>query len=67
VNKNEVKAVEYVSLDELYQRFKDPGDWKFTPWFKLISEKFLFTWWKNLDNIKSNKDEKIHKLGFDNL
>ncbi|KAF0429917.1 Isopentenyl-diphosphate delta-isomerase [Gigaspora margarita] len=65
INPNEVKAVEYFSLEELTQKFENPGDWKFTPWFKLISEAFLFAWWKNLDNIK--KDEKIHKLGFDNL
>ncbi|CAG8503444.1 21736_t:CDS:2 [Racocetra persica] len=67
INSNEVKAVEYLSLEELRLKFENPGDWKFTPWFKLISEKFLFTWWKDLDNIKVKKDEKIHKLGFDNL
>ena len=89
VNPNEVKAVQYFSLDELKAKFKNPGgkyrlcpyyayvknrpltdicvfaliDWKFTPWFKLISENLLFTWWQNLDNLTQFKEvDMIHKL-----
>ncbi|CAG8539304.1 11053_t:CDS:2 [Acaulospora morrowiae] len=65
VNENEVKAVEYLSLEDLRKRFNNPGDWKFTPWFKLISEKFLFDWWEKLNDLDECKDvKKIHKLGF---
>jgi len=64
INSNEVKAVQYLSLDELKTKFKNPGDWKFTPWFKLISENLLFTWWQNLDNLDQFKEaDIIHKLG----
>ena len=34
-----------------------------TPWFKHVSENFLPTWWKNLDNIQKFVDHKtIHKF-----
>lgn len=34
-----------------------------TPWFKLIAENFLYKWWDNLDNLKSQKDhDTIHKM-----
>lgn len=48
INKNEVKATQYVSADKLKQLFEDPS-LKFTPWFKLICNSMLFDWWKNLD------------------
>ncbi|CAG8480662.1 7963_t:CDS:2 [Ambispora leptoticha] len=65
INLNEVKAVEWLSIDELRRRFENPGDWKFTPWFKLISENFLYKWWENLDNLDLKSDSrKIYKLGF---
>ncbi|RGB30408.1 NUDIX hydrolase domain-like protein [Rhizophagus diaphanus] len=65
VNKNEVKAAEFLSLDELREKFNNPGDWKYTPWFKLICENFLFKWWEKLDDLESSKDVlTIHKLGF---
>ncbi|RHZ59357.1 hypothetical protein Glove_364g11 [Diversispora epigaea] len=62
-NKNEVKAVEYISKEDLQKKFQNPGDWKFTPWFKLICENFLFDWWEKLDNLEESKDiHKIHRL-----
>ncbi|KAG9306603.1 hypothetical protein G9A89_004800 [Geosiphon pyriformis] len=64
-NPNEVKSVQWLSLEELRALFENPKDWKFTPWFKLISENFLFGWWENLDNLNIEKDkDKIYKLGF---
>ncbi|CAG8477400.1 7849_t:CDS:2 [Funneliformis caledonium] len=65
VNKNEVSAVEFLSPEELRQKFNNPGNLKFTPWFKLICENFLFKWWQKLDDLESSKDIlTIHKLGF---
>ena len=42
---------------------KENGEMQFTPWFKLISDRFLFKWWDNLDRIKNLKDHKtIHRF-----
>jgi isopentenyl-diphosphate delta-isomerase len=63
INPNEVKAVQYLSMDELKEKFKNPEDWKFTPWFKLISENLLFNWWQNLDNLEQFKEiDTIYRL-----
>ena len=34
-----------------------------TPWFRLITEKFLFKWWNNLESLETVMDHQtIHKL-----
>ena len=41
------------------------GEIKFTPWFRLISKRFLFKWWDSLDKLKSIQDHKtIHKFSW---
>ena len=38
-------------------------DVKITPWFKLVVEKFLATWWQNLNNLKPLYDHStIHRM-----
>jgi len=56
INKNEVKDVRWVSMDELKQMFKDvetqsgkDKNLKYTPWFKLICETMLYQWWEALE------------------
>ena len=49
MNPSEVQAVRYVSQDELKALFADPSS-KFTPWFRLIVENFIYKWWDALDN-----------------
>jgi isopentenyl-diphosphate Delta-isomerase len=56
INKNEVRDTRWVSADELKQMFKDvesksgqDRDLKYTPWFRLICESFLFNWWSALE------------------
>ncbi|BFZ60197.1 isopentenyl-diphosphate delta-isomerase idi1 [Saitoella coloradoensis] len=66
-NPNEIKDAKYVSREEMQNMFVDPAyEGKFTPWFKLICETFLFKWWKELeekDDLAAVKDEEtIHKL-----
>jgi isopentenyl-diphosphate Delta-isomerase len=65
-NNNEVETVKYVTSEELKQLIDDQNNGKdilLTPWFKMISNKFLFNWWSNLDNLSSIKDVKtIHHL-----
>jgi isopentenyl-diphosphate delta-isomerase len=58
---NEVRDVKYFSKEEL-KAFVDRTDLKFTPWFKLIHDNFLYKWWNALDNLDSVKDDKIHHL-----
>lgn len=66
-NSNEIKATRYFSEYELREFIseeeKKDSAVQFTPWFKLICEKFLFKWWASLDNIESIKDHKnIYKF-----
>lgn len=67
LNPNEVKAVKYLSEYELKEWLKEEprvnSEIQLTPWFGLICEKFLFDWWKALDNLKSIKDSQtIHRF-----
>ena len=49
VNPKEVKAYQYVALDQfdkfLDQRFDEHGE-TITPWFKLLKERSLMAWWE---------------------
>lgn len=60
-NLNEVKDFKFVSVGELKEMFKDET-LKFTPWFKLICETFLFHWWADLNKAEQFRDDKIHRL-----
>nr|XP_033787438.1 isopentenyl-diphosphate Delta-isomerase 1 [Geotrypetes seraphini]XP_033787439.1 isopentenyl-diphosphate Delta-isomerase 1 [Geotrypetes seraphini]XP_033787440.1 isopentenyl-diphosphate Delta-isomerase 1 [Geotrypetes seraphini]XP_033787441.1 isopentenyl-diphosphate Delta-isomerase 1 [Geotrypetes seraphini]XP_033787442.1 isopentenyl-diphosphate Delta-isomerase 1 [Geotrypetes seraphini] len=62
---NEIKSHCYVTKEELKELFKkaDHNEIKITPWFKIITETFLFTWWDNLHNLTVFEDhDKIHRL-----
>ncbi len=42
---------------------KDRGETVLTPWFKLIVDKFLYSWWDKLDSLDDMQDAKvIHRL-----
>lgn len=61
-NLNEVKDFKWVDAETLKQMFADPN-LKFTPWFKLICESYLFNWWEQLDDLSSvENDAKIHRM-----
>jgi isopentenyl-diphosphate Delta-isomerase len=74
VNPNEAKDTRYVSPEELKEMFEQPGTMflkallttglQFTPWFRLICQKFLFEWWKSLENLEkfSKEREVIHRM-----
>lgn len=49
INPNEVRDAKYVTAKELKDMFED-GQYKFTPWFKLICNSMLFEWWDHLDS-----------------
>lgn len=63
INPSEVQDVKYFSRDDL-REFLKRTDLKFTPWFKLICENFIFKWWEALlaKKLEGCIDEKtIHK------
>ena len=45
---DEVDNVKWVSIDELQDMLKDKS-LLFSPWFRLIVQRWLLTWWKDLD------------------
>ncbi|GKY97357.1 hypothetical protein MPSEU_000694100 [Mayamaea pseudoterrestris] len=47
-NDDEVSNCKWVSMDELKHMFQDKK-LLFSPWFRLICEKWLWNWWSNLD------------------
>lgn len=47
-NMNEVCDTKWVSPEELKSLMNELDPASFTPWFKLIVEKFLFPWWSDL-------------------
>ncbi|PKI86038.1 isopentenyl-diphosphate Delta-isomerase [Malassezia vespertilionis] len=48
VNKNEVEDVQWVTMDDLQKLMNELDPASFTPWFKLIVNEFLFSWWQIL-------------------
>ncbi|SCU82873.1 LADA_0C08416g1_1 [Lachancea dasiensis] len=61
-NPNEVRDFKWVTPAELKSMFQDPF-YKFTPWFKLICESYLFQWWEKLSNLSEvENDTEIHRM-----
>lgn len=64
---NEVKDCWYASqnqIRELLQKAsEDPNNTLVTPWFKMIGQHFLFTWWDSLDDLSQfENDKEIHRM-----
>jgi len=49
LNPEEVSAVQYVSLEKLQDIMKPESGLLWSPWFRIIVERFLPSWWKDLD------------------
>lgn len=62
LNKNEIAEVKLVDKEELKDMLKrgESGELLITPWFRIICEKFLFSWWDAVerDDVSSVVDEK---------
>ena len=65
-NPNEVMSYRFVSqqeLRELFARAEKEDGVKITPWFRIISETFLFKWWDNLSDLSQFVDVgTIHRM-----
>lgn len=46
-NPEEIQAIKYVTLVQLQDMLKDPS-LKWSPWFRIIVDKFLIFWWADL-------------------
>ncbi|KAM3163646.1 Isopentenyl-diphosphate Delta-isomerase [Lachancea thermotolerans] len=61
-NPNEVRDYKWVTAEQLKSMFQDP-QFKFTPWFKLICESYLFQWWDQLSDLSQvENDSQIHRM-----
>lgn len=64
-NPSEVGDYKFVNAEELQALFDDAsqGKIKLTPWFRLICNKFIWGWWKDLNNkVAFSYDPQIHPL-----
>eukprot|EP00096_Caligus_rogercresseyi_P016536 TRINITY_DN9233_c0_g1_i1.p1 TRINITY_DN9233_c0_g1~~TRINITY_DN9233_c0_g1_i1.p1 ORF type:complete len:231 (-),score=33.52 TRINITY_DN9233_c0_g1_i1:10-702(-) len=60
-NPEEVSDTLYLKSSELQEFVKEGSS--LTPWFKIISEKFLPHWWESLGNIETcSESSKIHSF-----
>ncbi|KAL9955940.1 hypothetical protein ACROYT_G037345 [Oculina patagonica] len=63
---NEVKRCWYVSqtqVQELLQKSAEDPNVLVTPWFKMITQHFLYKWWASLNDLSQfENDSEIHKM-----
>lgn len=65
-NPEEVEAVRYVDPEELAEMMDASSGISWSPWFRILAERFLPTWWANLETaLHSDEflDGQIHHLG----
>ena len=63
-NPNEVMNCHYMDQKEVQELLKkgERGEMRLSPWFKMISEKFLIKWWDHLSDLSAVVDpETIHR------
>lgn len=64
-NDNEVEELRYVTKEELKSMMAD-SNLLFTPWFKIICEKFLFQWWDSMvsgEGLEKHRDlATVHNM-----
>jgi len=72
INKNEVASYQWISKDNLRKLIleRKKTDTQITPWFHMIANKLLFSWWDNLQSIMATAEPlqdstKIHHLTLD--
>lgn len=63
-NPDEVKAVRYVSKEQLKDMLADEQQYKWSPWFRIIAREFLLPhWWENLNQtLVLPFDKTIHRF-----
>ena len=66
INPEEVDAMVWVSPEELRDMMKEEKGLRWSPWFRIIVEKFLWKWWENIDEVfatdKFVDEQNIHEV-----
>jgi isopentenyl-diphosphate delta-isomerase type 1 len=60
-NREEVEATQYVSLPQLQKMMDKNSGMLWSPWFRIIVEKFLVHWWQDLDRTLKTNDFTDYK------
>ena len=58
INTEEVDAMIWVSPEELKEMMSEESGLRWSPWFRIIVDRFLWKWWDNLDDV-FNTDEYV--------
>ena len=62
-NAEEVQNTAYVSEAELHKMMSADAGLLWSPWFRIISEKFLSAWWKDIDRtLTTSEAEDLHTI-----
>lgn len=67
-NPDEVEDARYVDPKQLSSMMCPSSGLLWSPWFRILADKFLPSWWANLDDaLRTDKfvDGRIHRIGFD--
>jgi isopentenyl-diphosphate Delta-isomerase len=59
-NPEEVMDTRYVTQEELISMMDPSSGLLWSPWFRIIAEKFLSKWWSDADSILSGESPKKH-------
>lgn len=66
INPEEVDAMIWVSPEELREMMKEEKGLRWSPWFRIIVERFLWKWWENIDEVfatdKFVDEQNIHEV-----
>jgi len=66
LNPEEVSAVQYVSQDKLRELMQPESGLLWSPWFRIIAERFLPAWWADLERTLNTDDltdyKSIHRF-----
>lgn len=61
LNKEEVENARYVTLKELQTMMQPDSGMLWSPWFRIIVEKFLVHWWSDLERTLTTNDYTDYK------
>ena len=66
INPEEVDAMIWVSPEELREMMKEEKGLRWSPWFRIIVDRFLWKWWENIDEVfatdKFVDEQSIHEV-----